>query len=592
MSGRIRQLPDGVVNQIAAGEVVERPASILKELMENAVDSGASRVEVRVSGAFPYELRVSDDGCGMTAGELSLAVRRHTTSKIADAADLERISTYGFRGEALPSIGSVSRLRIVSRPAGQPNANEIVVDNGLVSTREAGAPPGTTVEVSGIFANVPARLKFLKSPRTESGHLWDVFHAVAIPREGVSFRMSDGRTEASYEAGETRLQRALRHAGADARYLLPLNRASAFFRVAGAVGLPQLSRHGASGLLFFVNGRFFRDKGLYAAVREAYRGILAPDRQPVATLFLDCDPAEVDVNVHPGKTEVRFRYSRDLFELVRHAIGERLGEIPAADADGGIAVPPGAVPIRSGAPFFAARPPAVPPGAPSGAAPVPGPPPGSGGPQPPGTLPFLESRPAAGEPGFFSSLRPLGQLFGTYLLCEGDRELVIVDQHAADERIVFSRLKDAWLGEKGPLQRWLEPRTLPLPGATAEEAAAVASFLSRAGFEAEREGESSFRVTGGPAILGRFDVDRWWGDLAGFLAEHGSLPKGIFDADRELWRLACHGSARGGDALDPAAMRRILADLDRAVAAHSCPHGRPVWMRISRAELERMFLRS
>ncbi len=581
MTGRIRQLPDGVVNQIAAGEVVERPASILKELMENAVDSGAKRIEVRVSGAFPFDLRISDDGCGMTVEEMALAVRRHTTSKIAEAADLERIATYGFRGEALPSIGSVSRLRIVSRPHGEPQAAETVVDNGVVSQKAAGAPEGTTVEVSGIFANVPARLKFLKTPRTEMNHLWDVFHAVAIPREGVAFRMSDSRSDASYEAGETCGLRALGHAGQDAKYLVPIDRASAFFRVTGQVGLPQLSRFGASGLLFFVNGRHFRDKGLYAAVREAYRGILPPDRQPVATLFLTCSPAEVDVNVHPGKTEVRFRYGRDLFELVRHAIGERLGEIPASADDGGIAVPVRPFSMNAPGSFFPDRMFAAGNRISEGTSPAPGPP-----------LPFIVSQPDSGEPGFFSALKPLGQLFGTYLLCEAGNELVIVDQHAADERIVFSQLKGVFFGEGSPLQHWLEPQAMTLSDVSSAESDEVAAFLTRAGFAYERCGISEFLLTGGPAALGRFDVQRWWRDLAGYFAEHEALPKGIFDADRELWRLACHSSVRGGDSLDLASMRRLLADLDRAVASHSCPHGRPVWIRISRAELERMFLRA
>jgi DNA mismatch repair protein MutL len=585
VTDRIRQLPDGVVNQIAAGEVVERPASILKELMENAVDSGAKRIEVRVSGAFPFELRIADDGCGMTAGELALAVRRHTTSKIAEASDLEKIATYGFRGEALPSIGSVSRLRIVSRAHGSPHGSEIVVDNGALSQRDAGAPEGTTVEVSGIFANIPARLKFLKSPRTEMSHLWDVFHAVAIPQEGVAFRMSDGRTEASYEAGETCLMRALRHAGPDAKYLVPLDRASAFFRVTGQVGLPQLSRYGASGLQFFVNGRHFRDKGLFAAVREAYRGIIPPDRQPVATLFLNCSPAEVDVNVHPGKTEVRFRYGRDLFELVRHAIGETLGEIPASVADGGIAVPARPFQIDPSAPFFSPGHPGSVYGGPAGRAPASGPPPDS-------RLPFSQPQPETGSPGFFTALAPLAQLFNTYLLCRSDEELIIVDQHAADERIVFSRLKDAFFGGERPTQHWLVPQFLALDGATQSESDEVAAFLDRTGFRFDRMSDSSFRVTGGPAALGNFDTQRWWQDLSGYFTEHGVVPKGIFDADRALWRLACHGSIRGGDALDLPAMRRLLADLDRAVAAHSCPHGRPVWIRITRTELERMFLRS
>src|SRR5512134_1298105 len=234
VGGGIHLLPDGVINQIAAGEVVERPASVLKELLENAVDANASRIESEVSGSFPFALRVSDDGIGMTAAEVELAIRRHTTSKIRTAEDLRKIATYGFRGEALPSIASVARVRIVTRPAGEPHATEIGVAGGaVIPARVVGAPAGTTVEVSDLFGNVPARRKFLKSPRTEMTHLWDVFHMVAIPREGISFRMSDGRTEVSYEGGETRGGRALRHAGEDGKYLVPMEFSSPFFRITG-----------------------------------------------------------------------------------------------------------------------------------------------------------------------------------------------------------------------------------------------------------------------------------------------------------------------------------------------------------------------
>src|SRR3990172_2342947 len=234
MGGRIRQLPDGVIDQIAAGEVVERPSSILKELLENAADASASRIEAQVFGAFPFSLRVSDDGVGMTAEEAEVAVRRHTTSKIATVDDLQKLLTYGFRGEALPSIASVSRLRILTRPRDQNLGTEVVVEGGKVrSVREVGAPHGTTVEVSELFTNVPARLKFLKTPRTEMGHLWEVFHGVGIPREGISFRLHDGRTDALYEKGESRLDRAKRHAGEGAKYLAPLSLSSAFFRISG-----------------------------------------------------------------------------------------------------------------------------------------------------------------------------------------------------------------------------------------------------------------------------------------------------------------------------------------------------------------------
>jgi DNA mismatch repair protein MutL len=340
VGGRIHLLPDGVINQIAAGEVVERPASVLKELLENSVDANATRIEAEVSGAFPFTLRVSDDGMGMTAGEVELAVRRHTTSKIRTAEDLQKIATYGFRGEALPSIASVARVRIVTRPAEQPQAAEIEVAGGAaVSPRSIGAPPGTTVEVSDLFGNVPARRKFLKSPRTEMIRLWEIFHMVAIPREGISFRMSDGRTEFSYEGGETRGARALRHAGEDGKYLVPMEFSSPFFASPAGRGFPispvRLLRH-----LLFVNGRHFRDRGSSPPSRRR-TGILPADRHPVVCIFIECDPGEVDVNVHPSKTEARFRYARELNELVRHAIGAAVGSLRALRGAAGSSSPGG-----------------------------------------------------------------------------------------------------------------------------------------------------------------------------------------------------------------------------------------------------------
>jgi DNA mismatch repair protein MutL len=578
VEGRIRLLPDGVINQIAAGEVVTRPASVLKELLENAVDAGSTVVETQVLGAFPFTLRVSDNGSGMDAGEVETALRRHTTSKIATADDLARLSTYGFRGEALPSIASVSRVRIVTRPAGRDRATEVVVHTGEIrSVREAGAPGGTTVEVSELFGNVPARLKFLKSPRTEMMHLWEVFHSIAIPGEGILFRMDDGRTEFQYEGGDSRLDRALRHAREDAKYLVRVDLSSAFFRVAGWAGLPHLSRIGSSGIHFFVNGRHFRDRGVFAAVREAYRGILAPDRQPVLYLFIECDPGEVDVNVHPSKTEARFRYGKDLFELIRHAIGESLGEIPKG----------------SPAPFPGQRPEG---GAADRVSFVPGTPlllprilfdDPTARPWPPGTG---EENPL--DRGGFASLRPVGQILGTYLVCEGPSGVVIIDQHAADERIVFSRLKEVFLGTGAPVQRWLVPQVVMLPGGGRKERAVLEPFLSQAGFLFETFGEDTFKIVGGPAILGHFDLQGWWKDLCEFLLSQESVPKGIFDADRELWRIACHASLRGGASVEREEMRSLLHELDRAVTSHSCPHGRPVWVTISSAEMGRMFHRN
>ncbi|MGE5698604.1 MAG: DNA mismatch repair endonuclease MutL [Deltaproteobacteria bacterium] len=577
MGGRIQLLDDGVINQIAAGEVVERPASVLKELLENAVDAGASRIEAEVSGAFPFTLRVSDDGIGMTADEAALAVLRHTTSKIRTAEDLRKISTYGFRGEALPSIASVARLRIVTRPAGFPQAAEMEIAGGTAERqRSVGAPAGTTVVVSDLFGNVPARRKFLKTPRTEMAHLWEVYHMVAIPREGISFRMSDGRGEFSYEGQETRIARALRYAGEDGKYLVPLELSSPFFRLAGWAGLPHLSRFGASGISFFVNGRNFRDRVVFAAVREAYRGILPPDRYPVVCIFIDCDPSEVDVNVHPSKTEARFRYARELNELVRHAIGAAVGEPPALSAASRVSPAPveerEAVSVPAGGEAVHFDPPS--------------------GQTQPGALPFAGAGPRKPGSGFFASLRPVAQILGTYIVCEGAGEVVIVDQHAADERIVFSRLKDAMLGGGASAQRWLVPQIVSLPGAAAKERAEIENFLSRVGFVFESLRDNVFKILGGPAILGHFDVQRWWKDLCEFMQAHETLPKGIFDADRELWRMACHASVRGGDILEREGMRALLHELERAVASHSCPHGRPVWVKLSGSELGRMFGRS
>lgn len=588
MTSRIRPLPDDVVNRIAAGEVVERPASVLKELLENAVDSGAGSVEVGVSGPFPFSLRVTDDGCGMSREEAELAVRRHTTSKIASADDLERIGSFGFRGEALPSIASVARVVVVTRPGEERSGTELVVEGGtILSVRDAGAPRGTTVTVSGLFENVPARRKFLKSERTETSHLWEVFHGVAIPGEGISFRFIDPRGAFAYESRESALDRAKRHAGDDGQYLVPVDVSSAFFRIFGWAGLPQVSRAGAGGLWFFVNGRRFRDRGLYAAVREAYRGILPGDRLPVLYLFVTCSPGEVDVNVHPAKTEVRFRYPRDLNELARHALGGALGEAPSRAAFPYHAwekrIPPGGQRPAGSPPDMSLE----------GVTGSPSPYPAAGA-ERVGELPFADRGGEATGDRFFSSLVPIGQALGTYLVCEDADGIVLVDQHAADERIVFSRLKDRYLGKRAPTQRWLDSVEVALPGVLPEtdERPAVETFLERTGFSFEPARGERIRLTGGPAALPGFDARRWWEDMCESLRAQETLPKDLFDADRELWRMACHTAVRGGDRVTTERARLLLMELDAAIAAHSCPHGRPVWIRISRARLESLFHRT
>ena len=588
MTSRIRPLPDDVVNRIAAGEVVERPASVLKELLENAVDSGAGSVEAHVSGPFPFSLRVTDDGCGMSREEAELAVRRHTTSKIASADDLERIGSFGFRGEALPSIASVARVSVVTRPAEERSGTELVMEGGtILSVRDAGAPRGTTVTVSGLFENVPARRKFLKSERTEMSHLWEVFHGVAIPGEGISFRFIDPRGAFAYESRESALDRAKRHAGDDGQYLVPVDVSSAFFRIFGWAGLPQVSRAGAGGLWFFVNGRRFRDRGLYAAVREAYRGILPGDRLPVLYLFVTCSPGEVDVNVHPAKTEVRFRYPRDLNELARHAIGGALGEAPS----------------RAAFPFHVWEERITP-----------------GGLRPAGSPPDMSLEGVTGSPfplpaagaatGGGAAVRRTGR--------RGDRGPVLFlpcpDRAGAGDvpglrggrrdrprRPARRRRADRLLApegsvprEEGPDAAMARPRGGRPPGDPAGDGRAPGRgdvsrpdrIFLRAG------GGERIRLTGGPAALPGFDARRWWEDLCESLRAQETLPKDLFDADRELWRMACHTAVRGGERVTTERARLLLAELDAAMAAHSCPHGRPVWIRISRARLEALFHRT
>jgi len=550
-------------------------------------------VEAQVSGPFPFTLRVTDDGCGMSREEAELAVRRHTTSKIASADDLERIGSFGFRGEALPSIASVARVSVATRTGDERSGTELVAEGGTVlSVREAGVPGGTTVTVSGLFENVPARRKFLKSERTEMSHLWEVFHGVAIPGEGISFRLIDPRGAFTYESRESAPDRAKRHAGDDGQYLVPVDVSSAFFRIVGWAGLPQVSRAGAGGLWFFVNGRRFRDRGLYAAVREAYRGILPADRLPVLYLFVTCSPREVDVNVHPAKTEVRFRYPRDLNELARHAIAGALGEAPSRAA---FPFRPWEERVFPGGHGPAGSPPAgaTQPGA-SMPAPALGHPWPSDQAESAGELPFAGRGSAAAGERFFSSLVPIGQVLGTYLVCEEDGGIVLIDQHAADERIVFSRLKDRYLGKGAPSQRWLDSVEVALPGILpdADERRSAETFLARTGFSFEPAAGGRIRLTGGPAALPDFDARRWWEDLCESLRAQETLPKDLFDADRELWRMACHSAVRGGQRVTPERARLLLAELDAAVAAHSCPHGRPVWIRISRARLDALFHRT
>ncbi|HEX2483746.1 MAG TPA: DNA mismatch repair endonuclease MutL [Myxococcota bacterium] len=621
-AGRIRRLPDALVDQIAAGEVVERPASVVKELVENALDAGAGRVRVEVREGGRDFLAVTDDGCGMTRGEALLALERHATSKLASAADLARIATFGFRGEALPAIASVSHLTLRTRAPGEGEGTEVEVDHGRAGApRAAGLPVGTRVEVAALFGSVPARRKFLKAAATEWTHVADWLSRVALARPDVHLDVArEDRPAWSWPATADPLARiaaVLSEREAEGLVAAALEREG--LRLRGFVSRPDAHRRGADGLYLYVNGRPVRDRLLRHALLEAYRDLLPRGRFPTAVLELDVPPEAVDVNVHPAKWEVRFAepqvIHRAVSAAVRRAIEARgwlvTGAPGAAAAetnertDGGSAGSgPRSWPLpwREGTPGRAevrwdetavrlAR-------AGDGDAPA------SAG-APPGDWLFAResepaAAPAAAAPPRFRDLRPLGQLLGSYLLLEDAGGLVLVDQHAAHERVLYEGLRAAWLAGGVERQLLLVPLAVELDAASRAALDAAGPALVRFGFELEPFGPGALLARAVPALLADRDpvaLVRGLGDelRSGTLAVGEGAPDGpgsvrlLEAADRLFASLACHAARRAGDVLPAAEQRALLEALDAIPWAPTCPHGRPVAVPFSLAEIERRF---
>jgi DNA mismatch repair protein MutL len=578
---RIRRLPPTLIDRIAAGEVVERPASVAKELVENALDAGARRVRVELRDGGTTLLAVTDDGSGMTAAEARLALERHATSKLAGDADLERIATYGFRGEALPAIASVSRLRLRTRARGAAEAVEIVVDGGrVVSERAAAGPEGTRVEVAELFAHVPARRKFLKSAATEWGHVSDWLARAALALPQVHFDvLRDGREALAWPAVADPLERVAAVLSEDeAAALVPVASQLGPLRVHGFSSRPDHHRPTAAGLYLFVNGRPVRDRLLRHAVLEVYRDTLPRGRFPTALLHLDLPLEAVDVNVHPAKWEVRFADPRGVHHAVSDALREALGTrrwlaTPARQAPAGDAALPAGRVAEAGPGdwLFAAR--AEAPSAP------------------------LDAPPDAAEPALrFGELALVGQALGTYLVVEGKDGLLLVDQHAAHERVLYERMRAQWLAGGVERQGLLAPETLEL------EPAACAALLEHAdavlalGFEVEPFGPSAVAVRALPALLAGRSAGALLRGLADELrdAEEVGAParagaRILPAADRALATLACHAARRAGDALPRGEQRALLDALDGIPWAPTCPHGRPVAVPLPRFEIERRF---
>lgn len=580
----LRRLPEAVVNRIAAGEVVERPASALKELVENAIDAGAGRIDCTLRQGGAASISVDDDGAGIARDELALALERHATSKLADD-DLVDIRTLGFRGEALPSIGAVSRLAITSRADGAAEAWRIAVDNGSIGALEPAARArGTRVEAAGLFRAVPARLKFLKSARAEYLAAADMLKRLAMARPAVAFSLEhDGRRAWASAAAADPLARLADVLGAEfADNSVPVALEADGLRLTGHAGLPTWHRGTAQAQYLFVNGRPVRDRLLQGAVRAGYEELVPRGRFPVLALFLDVPPDRVDVNVHPAKTEIRFRDAGRVRSLIvsalRRALAEE-GHRAAAPAGfhmgggsaplagrfraGGTSAPPLELAERASewqAPLDPALPPSAPPPAP-------------------------EAPEAAGLP--LGAAR--AQLHDTYIVAQTGDGIVLVDQHAAHERLVLERMRRALAEGRPPRQALLLPEVVELDEAGADRLAAKAGELAELGLVLERFGAEAVLVRETPAALGEADAKGLVRDLADDLAEHGlalALRERLEDVAATM---ACHGSVRAGRRLGAQEMDALLREMEATPRSGQCNHGRPTYIELKLADIERLF---
>jgi DNA mismatch repair protein MutL len=596
----VRQLPEQVVNRIAAGEVVERPASVVKELVENAIDGGASRIDIFTDGGGRRRIGITDDGSGMPSGDLALAVDRHATSKLDDE-DLLRIRTLGFRGEALPSIGAVAKLSIITRHSSEPHAWSLTVEGGMKSTiMPAALSQGTRAEVSDLFYATPARLKFLKTDRTEAEAIREVVRRLAMARPDIAFTLAgEERAPVTWAAAlpgaAGRLTRLGDILGADFRSCAIEVRAEREgVVVEGFAAAPALTRANALGQYLFVNGRPVRDKLILGAVRAAYSDYLPRDRHPVVALFVTSDPQEVDANVHPAKTEVRFRNAGLVRALIVHALKEGLareGKRTAASSDGAA--------IAAFRPSFAPRAnwdwrrsPAYPMGplpAFDGAAAA-----------------FAEPKQAAFDVGSptadvrFAEQpsadlldRPLGaartQIHETYIVSQTRDGLIVVDQHAAHERIVYERLKASLAKNGVQRQILLIPEIVELDEATVERLLARADELASFGLAIESFGPGAVAVRETPSLLGKTNAGALLRDLAEHMAEWDeALP-----LERRLMHvaatMACHGSVRAGRRLKPEEMNALLREMEDTPNSGQCNHGRPTYVELKLSDIEKLF---
>jgi len=592
MSGRIGKisvLPDLLISQIAAGEVVERPASVLKELLENALDAGATEIVVTLEEGGARRVQVEDDGSGIPREELPLALARHATSKIGTLEDLEGVATLGFRGEALASIASVSRLALTTRTADATHASELSAEGAAAGTiQPAARTAGTTVAVADLYFNTPARRKFLRTEATEFGHCEEVFRRIALAHPGTAFTLKHNGRVSQHLRRQTLAERAAALLGDEfIRNSLPVEAQAGTLRLFGIAGSPQAARARADSQYFFVNGRFVRDRLLAHAAREAWADLLHGDRQPAYALFLEIDPRGVDVNVHPAKTEVRFRDSRGIHQFVFHAVRRALSptaaEAPvayAAIAQGASIQPAGMERGQAGgmergqAALGLAQPVAAYQSFMGGAM---------------ATAAMPAALPAS------HTAAPLGyalaQLHGVYILAQNEAGLVLVDMHAAHERIVYEGLKNNLDAGKVERQQLLVPavfRAEALDVATAEE---NREALEKLGFEISAAGPNELAVRAAPMLLAGGDVPALARAVLAELREYGAAQAIAARCDELLSGMACHAAVRANRVLTTAEMNALLREMEATERSGSCNHGRPTWYQLTLGDLDKLFLR-
>lgn len=590
----IRQLDEAAINRIAAGEVLERPASAVKELVENSIDAGATRIEVVIADGGKTLIRVTDDGCGIAAHDLPLALARHATSKI-DGSDLLNITSFGFRGEALPSLGAVGRMTITSRVPGDEAAMISVAGGKAEPVRPAALSAGTVIELRDMFYATPARLKFLRTDRAEAQAIGDVVKRLAMAEPFVTFILRDAsngdqrttfRAEAEtgdlFDALHGRLRTVL---GKDfAENALPIDAQRDGFHLTGYAALPTYSRGAAVAQYLFVNGRPVRDKMLLGALRAAYMDVLSRDRHPVAALFIDCDPTLVDVNVHPAKSEVRFRDPGTVRGLIisglRHALAEagHRASTTIADATLGVIKPQPAQTrvYQMDRPSFSAR-------SMTFQAQAPG---------------FQETPSARIEPVVAEEPAdlPLGaaraQVHENYIIAQTETGIVIVDQHAAHERLVYEKLK-AQMAENGiAAQALLIPEIVEMTEGEAAQLMELAPDLSRLGLTIEPFGGGAIAVRETPAILGEVNAQAMLRDILDELADQGDSASVQTRIEAILSRVACHGSIRSGRRMQGAEMNALLREMEATPLSGQCNHGRPTYVELKLSDIERLFGRT